>query len=102
MLACPDKIIFGKPFLFKLFLKNENFLPEEFSLTVKDSDKFYFTGSTSISFPMLPFSTKEFQYCFIPKSTGTVLLPKFSISTKSSSTLLLYDEEEWSVFVNPK
>ena len=99
--SCPDKIKFGKPFYLKIFLKNENFLPEEYILNVKDSDDFYFSGSTFISFSILPFSKKEFHYCLIPKNTGTLLLPKFVISAKSSTSLLLYDEEEWSIFVHP-
>eukprot|EP01080_Neovahlkampfia_damariscottae_P000202 gene202-4448_t len=99
--SCPDKIIFGKPFYLKIFLENQNFLPEEYILNVKDSDNFYLSGSTFISFSILPFSKKEFHYCLIPKNTGTLLLPKFVISAKSSTSLLLYDEEEWSVFIHP-
>jgi hypothetical protein len=96
----PSEAVLGKPFQVTLTIYNDSSTLQELQLHVSESESFFFSGTTLLSFTILPYSQKTLTYTMIPVLTGNVSFPKFTVKAMREQVHVLTERERWTIFVH--
>ncbi|XP_057952195.1 uncharacterized protein LOC131146552 [Malania oleifera] len=100
-LDCPPHAILGEPFTFSIKIQNQTQLLQELKFSLSDSQSFVLSGSHNDTVFVLPKSEHALTYKLVPLASGSLTLPRVTLTAARYSAGFQPSIAAYNVFVFP-
>ncbi|KAL3615865.1 hypothetical protein CASFOL_040159 [Castilleja foliolosa] len=100
-LECPPHAVLGNPFVYSVKINNHTALLQEINCSISDSQSFVFSGTHSDTIFVLPSSAHVLSYMLVPLGSGSLQLPKVTLTSVRYTAGLQPSTASSVIFVYP-
>ncbi|KAI4386882.1 hypothetical protein MLD38_004766 [Melastoma candidum] len=100
-LECPPYAILGDPFTYYIKITNQTHLLQEVKFSLSDSQSFVMSGPHSSSVAVLPKADHILAYKLVPLASGSLQLPKVTLTSVRYSAVFQSSADASSIFAYP-
>ncbi|KAL6519640.1 hypothetical protein OROHE_017330 [Orobanche hederae] len=100
-LECPSHAVLGNPFMYSVKINNHTELIQEIKCSVSDSQSFVLSGPHSDTIYVLPSSSHVLSYMLVPLGSGSLQLPRVTLTSVRYSAGLQPSSASSVIFVYP-
>ncbi|GFQ07264.1 trafficking protein particle complex subunit 11 [Phtheirospermum japonicum] len=100
-LECPPHAVLGNPFVYSVKIDNHTALLQEIKCSISDSQSFVLSGPHSDTIFVLPSSAHVLSYMLVPLGSGSLQLPRVTLTSVRYSASLQPSTVSSVIFVYP-